>query len=40
MVGRCNHNHIARQLIKLHQKERDYPLYLSGLMSIAPFLAD
>lgn len=40
MVGRRYDDHIARQLIKLHQKEGDNSLDFAGFMGVAPLFAD
>lgn len=40
MVGRCHHHDIARELVELHEQERNNALNLAGLMDIAAFLAD
>jgi hypothetical protein len=40
MIGCCDHHDVARQLIELHQEEGNDPLYLSGFVCVATFLAD
>jgi hypothetical protein len=38
VVGRSNRNHIARQLVDLHEQEGDHTLYFTGLVNVAALL--
>lgn len=40
MIGRCDHDHVAGQLVELHEKERDNALDLARFMDVATLLAD
>ena len=40
MIGRGDHHDIARELVELHEQERDDTLDLAGLVDITPLLAD
>ena len=40
MIGSCEHDDIARQLIELHQEKRNDALDFAGLMGVAAFFAD
>lgn len=40
MIGRCDNDNIARQLIELHEQERDNALDLARLMNVSAFLPD
>jgi hypothetical protein len=40
MVGSSDDDHVAGQLIKLHQKERHYSLDLTSFVNVPAFLAN
>jgi hypothetical protein len=40
MVGGCDDHDVARQLVKLHQKERDDTFDFASLVDVAPLFAD
>jgi len=40
VISCCDHYYIARQLIKLHKKKRDYSLNLPGFMGVTPFFTN